>query len=76
MCGEKVFSQALDIIAGSKAHCLRPADVPTEGLDFGLMKTAIYLARPAAFKRDELCQDGKSRPLERVRKGGSAQVRC
>ena len=36
-----------------------PADVPAE-LDFGLLKTAIYLARPAAFQREmKTLQDGE-----------------
>ena len=36
-----------------------PADVPAEP-DFGLLKTAIYLARPAAFQREmKTLQDGE-----------------
>ena len=38
---------------------LEPADVPAE-LDFGLLKSAIYLARPAAFQREmKMLQDGE-----------------
>lgn len=56
---------------------LEPADVPVE-LDFGLLKTAIYLARPAGFQREmKTLQDGEKQAFfEGKRKGGSAQVGC
>lgn len=46
---------------------LEPADVPAE-LDFGLLKTAIYLARPAAFQREmKTLQDGEKQAFEGVK---------
>ena len=56
-----------------------PADVPAE-LDFGLLKTAIHLARPAAFQREmKTLQDGEKQAFGGgwgKRKGGSAHVGC
>ena len=56
-----------------------PADVPAEP-DFGLLKTAIYLARPAAFQREmKTLQDEEKQAFGGgwgKRKGGSAHVGC